>query len=145
VALGDGVTAAVLLPVEPLITGSGRDPNLNSIVVRVTYGRVGALFTGDMEALNESQLLDWGDELRSAVLKVAHHGSSTGTTEAFVEAVRPLVAVISVGAMNPFGHPHRATVDVLEEWGAAVYRTDRDGAVLIHSDGARVTVRTVRH
>lgn len=145
VDLGDGVTAAVLLPEEPLIIGSGSDPNLNSVVVRVTYHRVGALFAGDMEALNESQLLAWGDEIRSAVLKVAHHGSRTSTTDAFVEAVRPLVAVISVGAMNPFGHPHRRTLDVLEEWGAAVYRTDRDGAVLIHSDGARLAVRTVRH
>lgn len=144
VDLGDGVTAAVLLPEEPLITGSGRDYNLNSVVVRVTYHRVGALFTGDMEAVNESQLLAWGDELHSAVLKVAHHGSGTSTTEAFVAAVRPLVAVISVGAMNSFGHPHRRTLDVLEEWGAAVYRTDRDGAVLIHSDGARLAVRTVR-
>lgn len=143
--LGDGVTAAVLLPEEPLITGSGSDPNLNSVVVRVTYHRVGALFTGDMEALNESQLLALGDDLRSTILKVAHHGSSTGTTEAFVDAVRPAVAVISVGAVNPFGHPHRSTLDVLEEWGAAVYRTDRDGAVLIQSDGARVAVRTVRY
>ncbi|HEU5298023.1 MAG TPA: DNA internalization-related competence protein ComEC/Rec2 [bacterium] len=142
--LGDGVTAAVLLPEEPLITGSGSDPNLNSVVVRITYHRVGALFTGDMEALNESQLLALGDDLRSTILKVAHHGGSTGTTEAFVDAVRPAVAVISVGAVNPFGHPHPRTLDVLEEWGAAVYRTDRDGAVLIHTDGRRVAVRTVR-
>jgi competence protein ComEC len=143
--LGDGLRLAVLLPQEPLITGSGSDVNLNSVVVRATYHHVGVLFTGDMEALNESQLLDLGDDVRSAILKVAHHGSDTGTTEAFVAAVRPGVAVISVGAMNPFGHPHRRTLDVLEEWGAQVYRTDRDGAVLIQSDGRRITVRTVRH
>ena len=143
--LGDGLRLAVLLPQEPLIAGSGSDVNLNSVVVRAIYHHVGVLFTGDMEALNESQLLDLGDDVRSAILKVAHHGSDTGTTEAFVDAVRPAVAVISVGAMNPFGHPHRRTLDVLEEWGAQVYRTDRDGAVLIQSDGRRITVRTVRH
>ncbi|HET6948277.1 MAG TPA: DNA internalization-related competence protein ComEC/Rec2 [bacterium] len=143
--LGDGLRLAVLLPQEPLIAGSGSDVNLNSVVVRATYHHVGVLFTGDMEALNESQLLDLGDDVRSAILKVAHHGSDTGTTEAFIDAVRPAVAVISVGAMNPFGHPHRRTLDVLEGWGAQVYRTDRDGAVLIQSDGRRITVRSVRH
>jgi len=143
--LGDGMRLEVLLPEEPLITGSGSDVNLNSIVARLTYGRVAALLTGDMEALNESQLLDLGDDVRSAILKVAHHGSDTGTTEAFVDAVRPALAVISVGAMNPFGHPAPDTLAVLEEWGAAVYRTDRDGAVTIETDGRRILVRPFRH
>lgn len=143
--LGDGMHVVVLLPQEPLIIGSGSDPNLNSIVARLTYGQVAALFTGDMEALNESQLLDLGDDVRSAVLKVAHHGSDTGTTEAFVDAVRPVVAVISVGTLNPFGHPDPDTVAVLEERGAAVYRTDEHGAVIIETDGRRVRVRTIRH
>ena len=145
VDLGDGVALAVLLPQEPLISGSGSDPNLNSIVVRATYRYVGTLFTGDMEGLNEAQLLDLGDDLRSVILKVAHHGSETSTTEAFVEAVRPTVALISVGAFNPFGHPHRRTLDLLEEWGAQVYRTDQDGAILLQTDGRRITARTVRH
>jgi len=143
--LGDGMRIVVLLPLEPLITGSGSDPNLNSVVARLTYGRVAALFTGDMEALNESQLLDLGDDVRSAVLKVAHHGSDTGTTETFVDAVRPAVAVISVGALNPFGHPDPDTLAVLEERGASVYRTDEHGAVIIQTDGRRVRVRTFRH
>ncbi|HXF82462.1 MAG TPA: MBL fold metallo-hydrolase, partial [bacterium] len=142
--LGGGLTAEVLLPDEPLLLGAGSDPNLNSVVVRVTYRRVSALFTGDMEALNEAQLLTWGDDLRSAVLKVAHHGSDTGTTAAFVATVRPVVAVVSVGALNPFGHPHRRTLDVLEEWGAAIYRTDRDGAITVRTDGQRLAVRPAR-
>ncbi|MDQ7844371.1 MAG: DNA internalization-related competence protein ComEC/Rec2 [Armatimonadota bacterium] len=142
--LGDGVLLAVLLPQDPLIVGSGADPNLNSVVLRLTYRRVAALFTGDMEALNELELLDRGDELRSAILKVAHHGSDTSTTEAFVDAVRPALALISVGVVNPFGHPHRRTLETLEEWGAQIFRTDRDGAILIQTDGARVAVRAVR-
>jgi len=89
--------------------------------------------------------LDLGDDVRSAVLKVAHHGSDTGTTETFVDAVRPAVAVISVGALNPFGHPDPDTLAVLEERGASVYRTDEHGAVIIQTDGRRVRVRTFRH
>lgn len=143
--LADGMRLDVLLPLEPLITGSGSDPNLNSIVARLTYGRLSALFTGDMEAWNESQLLEFGDDVRSAVLKVAHHGSDTSTTEAFVEAVQPAVAVISVGRLNPFGHPHADTLATLEERGAIVYRTDEDGAVIIESDGRRTRIRSVRH
>jgi competence protein ComEC len=143
--LGDRVGMIVLLPQEPLIRGSGSDPNHNSVVARLTYGSVAALFTGDMEALNEFQLLDLGDDVRSAVLKVAHHGSDTGTTEAFVDAVRPVVAVISVGTLNPFGHPDPDTLAVLEERGASVYRTDEHGAVIIETDGRRVRVRTIRH
>lgn len=142
--LGDGVVLTVLLPEEPLITGSGADANLNSVVVRLTFHRVAVLLTGDMEALNESQLLELGDEVRSAVLKVAHHGSDTGTTAAFVDAVRPSVALISAGRLNPFGHPHAATLAILEDGDTHVYRTDRDGAITVETDGARLAVRTAR-
>ena len=96
-------------------------------------------------AARMAERLDLGDDVRSAVLKVAHHGSDTGTTETFVDAVRPAVAVISVGALNPFGHPDPDTLAVLEERGASVYRTDEHGAVIIQTDGRRVRVRTFRH
>jgi len=102
------------------------------------------LLTGDIEAMTEERLLRDRDELASAVLKVAHHGSKTSSTSAFLEAVSPRAAVISVGTMNPFGHPHRVTLDALQAVGASVYRTDLDGAVTITSDGARVWIRTVR-
>lgn len=142
--LGTGISAVVLNPPEPLITGSGSDVNLNSVVIRMTYGKISALFTGDVESLVESRLLDEGDEVRSTVLKVAHHGSATSSSAAFLDAVSPAVAVISVGALNPFGHPHRATLEALELVGAVVYRTDRDGAITIATDGQALWIRTVR-
>ncbi|MGH2348292.1 MAG: DNA internalization-related competence protein ComEC/Rec2, partial [bacterium] len=142
--LGDGVSVTVLHPEEPLLVGTGSDANLNSVVLRVTYGDVDALFLGDLEAPIEWKLLADGDDLRSAVLKVGHHGSATSTTPEFLEAVRPAVAVISVGAWNPFGHPHRRTLDALDDAAASVYRTDHHGAVTVTTDGTRLWVRTVR-
>ncbi|MBI2973086.1 MAG: DNA internalization-related competence protein ComEC/Rec2 [Armatimonadetes bacterium] len=142
--LGGGVQVLVLHPEEPLISGSSADVNLNSIVLRVTYGRVSALFTGDIEGLVETGLLARGDELRSTMLKVAHHGSRTSSRPEFLEAVAPQLALISVGAWNPFGHPHPITLDALAAAGARIYRTDRHGAITVESDGQSVWVHTTR-
>ncbi|MGH2437661.1 MAG: DNA internalization-related competence protein ComEC/Rec2 [bacterium] len=142
--LAGGVKALVLHPEDPLIVGSGSDVNLNSVVVRLTYGHVSALFTGDIEGLIEGRLVESGDELRSTVLKVAHHGSRTSSRPEFLDAVSPQVAVISVGSWNPFGHPHLATLDALAAAGARLYRTDRHGAVTVESDGRTLWVRTAR-
>lgn len=142
--LGAGAVVSVLHPDPPLIVGTGSDINLNSVVLRLSYGRTCALLTGDIEALIEYRLLDSGDDLRCAVLKVAHHGSGTSSRAEFLEAVAPAVAVISAGAFNPFGHPHASTLDALAAVGARVYRTDRHGAITIESDGRQVWIRTVR-
>lgn len=142
--LAGGVRALVLHPEEPLIHGSSSDVNLNSVVVRLTYGQVSALFTGDVEGLIEGKLVENGDELRSTVLKVAHHGSRTSSRPEFLDAVSPQVAVISVGSWNPFGHPHAVTLDALAAVGAHMYRTDRHGAVTVETDGRSLWVRTTR-
>ncbi len=142
--LGGGARALVLHPEDPLISGSGSDANLNSIVLRLTYGGVSVLFTGDIEGLIETRLLDAGDEVRSTVLKVAHHGSRTSSRPEFLDAVAPQIAVISVGAWNPFGHPHPETLDALAAVGARIYRTDRHGAVTVETDGRHLWVRTLR-
>lgn len=142
--LGDGVILSILHPQEPLLRGTSSDANLNSIVARMTYGSVALLLAGDAEAATEAQLLDLGDDMQSLILKVGHHGSRTGTTPAFLDAVRPAAALISVGEMNPFGHPHAEVIRRLEDAGTAVYRTDRHGAVTVTTDGARVSIHTVR-
>jgi len=144
VDLGDGLILSILHPQEPLLRGTSSDANLNSIVARLTFGSVAVLLTGDAEAATEAQLLDLGDDVRSLILKVAHHGSRTSTTPVFLEAVRPAVALISAGVMNPFGHPDAEVIERLEDAGAAVYRTDVHGAVTVTTDGTRVTIRTVR-
>ena len=100
------------------------------------------MLTGDIEAVVEHQLVSDGGLLTSTVLKAAHHGSCSSTTEEFVGAVDPEVVVISVGADNDFGHP---CAEVLERLGELpVYRTDKQGVVEGVSDGARVWVETER-
>jgi competence protein ComEC len=142
--LGGGAVATILNPPDPPLEGTGSDVNANSVVLRVRYGAHSLLLTGDIEALTEIRLLRQNHNLRSAVLKAAHHGSATSSSPAFLQAVSPRVAVISVGARNPFGHPHPAAVDALRASGAAVYRTDRHGAVTVVTDGRLLWVRPAR-
>ena len=83
-----------------------------------------------------------GRRIKSDVLKVAHHGSASSTSQAFIDAVSPAVAVISAGKDNPFGHPSPATLDRLKQ--APLFRTDLHGAVEVTTDGRRLWVRTER-
>ncbi len=142
--LGAGVGLAILHPCDPAPRLEGEAAHADAAVARITYGATAALLTADVEAGVERHLLDRGVVLSSQVLKVAHHGSRTSTTPEFVAGVRPSVAVISVGADNRFGHPHPGTLATLEAAGATIYRTDRDGAVTLHSDGVRWQVTTMR-
>jgi competence protein ComEC len=112
------------------------DANLASTVVMARIGAVRVLLTGDAEGPEEEWLLAHaGDALRADVLKVAHHGSRTSTTAAFLEAVRPRVALVSVGAGNRYGHPAAAVMRALAESGADVLRTDQLGTVVLRTDG----------
>jgi len=111
-------------------------------VVRLTYRDVAFLLPGDIEAEVEKELVRSGTYLRSTVLKVPHHGSKTSSGQAFLEAVNPQVAVISVGEDNDFGHPARDVLARLKD--TLVYRTDRNGAVTIISDGHTLWVETER-
>jgi competence protein ComEC len=113
-----------------------RDPNDASTVALIEVGRVRFLLTGDAENGEENWLLSKSYEaLRADVLKVGHHGSRTSSDSAFVAAVRPRVAVISVGAGNGYGHPSPETLRTLESQGVEVMRTDRDGTVILETDG----------
>jgi beta-lactamase superfamily II metal-dependent hydrolase len=119
------------------------DANNESLVMKLTWGDVSFLLTGDIEDEAEDRLVRSGVDLRSTVLKVAHHGSATSSTAAFVEAVQPELAVVSVGANNPFGHPVASVVDRLAAE-SAVLRTDEHGTIDISTDGNRVWVETAR-
>ncbi|MBC7225543.1 MAG: MBL fold metallo-hydrolase, partial [Anaerolineae bacterium] len=140
--LGGGVVAEVLHPPPDL--GSLAGDNNASIVLRVRHGGLAFLLPGDLEREGEAALLQSHQDLRSAVLKVAHHGSGGGTTEAFLEAVAPELAVVSVGAGNRFGHPSPAVLERLAAQGAVVLRTDLHGTVEILTDGRTLWVRTQR-
>jgi competence protein ComEC len=143
VGLGEGVSLSILwprVPVEPFLTHTRSDPNSNSIVVRLTYGRTAMLLVGDAERDTEERLLAAHRDLSATLLKVAHHGGSYSSSAPFLEAVRPRFAVISCGAGNDYGHPSPETLARLRAVGADVLRTDLQGEVTAQSDGTQVTV-----
>lgn len=116
------------------------DLNNLSIIVRVDFGKTSFMYTGDAEELSESASLGSFavGEFKADVLKVGHHGSSTSTSESFLTAVSPSIAVISCGSGNSYGHPHKETVNLLEQREITIYRTDQLGSIVLVSDGASV-------
>jgi competence protein ComEC len=124
------------------------DLNNGSLVVRLRYGSLAVLFSGDIEHEAEREIaaslagVADGPTMPAAstVLKVPHHGSATSSTATLLAAVRPRVAVISAGADNRFGFPARTVLERLSAVGAMVWRTDLDGAIRVESDGDRLTV-----
>ncbi len=139
----EGLWLEVLHPFS-LKAAEGRDENANSVVARLTYGQVSMLFTGDAEADTEALLLM--EELLTPcqVLKVSHHGAGEATSNAFLQTVRPEVAVISVGAENRHGHPAAETLRRLESQGIRILRTDLQGTVQVIVDGRGYLIETAR-
>jgi competence protein ComEC len=108
------------------------DANLANTILMARIGSVRILFTGDAEAPEEEWLLAHSAEaLHADVLKVAHHGSATSTTAAFLAAVHPRVALVSVGAHNAYGHPDAEVLESLRAANVATLRTDRLGTVVL--------------
>ena len=116
------------------IENDAENLNENSIIIELTYGKKKFLFTGDAEVANE-KLRSWDD---IDVLKVAHHGSRTSSSEEFLEQVKPEYVIISCGRDNDYGHPHKEVMDRLK--GSEVYQTSKDGTILITSDGENIEV-----
>jgi competence protein ComEC len=135
---GDGVTLDILSPEMPFLADTGDDVNENSIVMMLHYGGFRELFMGDAGEASEARLLAGGDDLRADAIKVGHHGSRYASMPAFVAAVHPRIAVISVGRHNTFGHPAPATIEAWYVVGADVLRTDRCGAISL-VDGLQAT------
>jgi competence protein ComEC len=139
----DGIVLDVLAPSLPYLADTGDDVNENSIVLRLSYrlpdgGTYRALFTGDAGEGSEARLLARRVDLRADLLKVGHHGSRWATTSAFLAAVKPRIALISVGRYNTFGHPSPETLDRLVAAEVPVYRTDRCGAISVVADARSV-------
>ncbi len=131
----DGVSVSFLAP-DSAWTAGLRDPNLASTIALVRYGDVRFLLTGDAESPEEAWLLAHvSSELHADVLKVGHHGSSTSSSPAFLDAVNPRVALVSVGAGNSYGHPSEQVMRALLDHGATVLRTDQLGTIVIRTDG----------
>lgn len=135
------VTLEVLGPDARFVQVQG-DNNNASIVIKLTYGQVSFMLTGDAEGEEESAILAGGADVRSTVLKVGHHGSHSSTSEAFLTAVAPQLAVISVGASNRYGHPAQEVLDRLSQHNVGIFRTDQSGTVTLTTDGASITTTT---
>jgi competence protein ComEC len=136
----------VLHPPPPNGGREFSERNNNGLVLRLVYRDVSVLLTADIEAEAENYLVAQGRQMRSQVLKAAHHGSKTSTTGGFLERVDPWVAVISAGRDNPFGHPHPEVLARLEAAVGAsqVYLTAECGSIELISDGRGLWVGTER-
>lgn len=115
-----------------------KDFNNNSIVLKVNAGETAFLFTGDAEETAEKDILQAGYDLQADVLKVGHHGSSTSSSQAFLQAVKPKYAVISVGVGNSYHHPEEEALQRLQSIGAEIYRTDLQGDIVCTTDGKNI-------
>jgi competence protein ComEC len=133
----DGVTLYFIGPQLPFIGGRNAI-NDNSIAFTLAYKHFRMLFTGDAGSAAEQRFVDEGVDLHADVLKVGHHGSAYGSSPAFIAAVHPRYAIISVGRHNMFGHPAPLTIETLRGFGAHVYRTDTNGAVTITAIGSGI-------
>ena len=106
--------------------------NNNSIVAKLVYKTFSVLFTGDIEGVAEKAIIDTNaNALNATVLKVAHHGSKTSSIIDFLKSVKPKIALIGVGENNIFGHPSQITLNNLNLIGTQVYRTDKNGEIVI--------------
>lgn len=119
------------------IDNNAKELNMTSIVIQMKFDDISYLFTGDAETKVEEKILknynntDKEDELKTNILKVAHHGSDTSTSAQFIEAIAPEVAIISVGEDNKYKHPSSETIEKLEQIGSEIYRTDEKGNIFI--------------
>lgn len=116
--------------------------NETSIVLKMIFGEKTFLFTGDATENNEEDMLE--KDIQADVLKVGHHGSKTSTSEEFLEKVNPQYAVISLEKGNSYGHPHKETIEKLENKSIKIYRTDEDGTIVMKSDGKEIEIETIK-
>lgn len=131
--------AYVVYPVEG---GAGSpDPENESLVLKIEFGAVSFLLTGDAERGEETSMVSrFGNFLHCTVLRAGHHGSKTSSSQEFLDAVRPEAVVISVGRNNRFGHPSPVVLERFEAMHVPVYRTDEEGAIVLETDGKTLTI-----
>jgi competence protein ComEC len=142
ISFGD-VDVDVLGPPEPYLENEAR--NENSIVLKLTHGETSFLLSGDAEDDQEAYLIDtYGGQLESTVLKAGHHGSSSSSSEPFVDAVRPRAVVVSSAYDSQYGHPHKEVLQRLSDRSIPTYWTATHGDIVFVSDGSGVSVQTQR-
>jgi len=133
--LGENTKVTIFSPMKD----SYENLNNYSPVIKIEYGNTSFLFTGDAEKDVEKEILATNEDISADVLKVGHHGSSTSTSMDFINKVNPSIGVISVGQDNTYNHPNEDTIKRLTQNKVKIYRTDKDGTVIISSDGSNIT------
>lgn len=118
--------------------------NNSSVVLRLVVGKIGFLFTGDMQQLEENRLLAINAQVQADILKLAHHGAATSSSAPFIERVKPSVAIYSAGKDNKYGFPEKSTLDTLHALGVEVYGTDINGTIRVTTDGKTYVVHPER-
>ena len=116
------------------------DLNQNSIVLKVTYNKVSFLLMGDAGFEAENSIKAAGYDLKSDILKVGHHGSSSASGTSFLAKVKPAISIIEVGTGNDYGHPTQKTLNALQSIGSEIYRTDTNGNIVITTDGTSYSI-----
>jgi competence protein ComEC len=129
----------ILYPLKNLADVKLEDSNDSSVVSHLVFNENSFLFTGDMSSKTEKELVNENIDVKSDVLKVAHHGSKYSTSDIFLEKVEPKIAIISVGK-NSYGHPTPETLQKLENFGIHILRTDNEGNIEIVSDGKNIYI-----
>ncbi|UCH81858.1 MAG: MBL fold metallo-hydrolase [Nitrospiraceae bacterium] len=129
---------------NPIIPPTG-NINEDSIVLRVSYGDIGILLTGDVRSMGEKRILESDHTVKSNILKIGHHGDTGASSENFLNTVAPEVAVISAGADNKYVKPHGDALSRIHASGADVFRTDVHGHIIVETDGTTYAVRTRRN
>ena len=137
----DEASVDVLGPPRPYL--ANEDRNENSVVLKLTYGQTSVLLPGDAESAQEADLVDrYGSELQSTVLRAAHHGSQSSSTEAFLDAVNPQAVVITSAYDSQYGHPDEVVLERFAERGLPTYWTASHGTTVLTSNGTAITIAT---
>lgn len=122
------------------VSDDDSDLNDTSIVLKLVYGTNKFLFMGDATEKIEGNILNLGVDLKTDVYKVAHHGSDYSNSISFLNKVRPEYSIISSGEGNSYGHPHSKVLNNLKKLNSTIYRTDKDGTILVESDGKNIDI-----
>jgi competence protein ComEC len=128
------------IPDEPMRSSHQRMNN-NSLVMRISYREVSILFTGDIGWADERDIMALYPGLTCTILKIPHHGSATSSSQAFLQMLRPRMALLSVGSDNSFNLPHPDVISRYADAGCRIFRTDNDGAVSLETDGRGIRIR----
>lgn len=135
--MGDSIIE-IVGPINPVY----EEENDNSLCVKISYGDSKFLICGDAEQQSEYDMVSSGEDLETDVYVVSHHGSSSSSSEYFLDAINPNYALISCGYENIYGHPTEETLQKLKARNISLFRTDIQGTIIIYSDGTELTFNT---